>query len=98
MSRIIEARERLRRLAEGARKDGHTAIADEATTILTLMFRKRHAARVGARLSRPVTPEMSRDMAAMKSAHPDMPNKDIANHFGVNIGRVSEAVEKNGVV
>jgi hypothetical protein len=41
--------------------------------------------------STPMTPELREEIRAMKKAHPEMTNQQIANHFNVNQGRVTDA-------
>jgi hypothetical protein len=39
-----------------------------------------------------VTAEIAEEIRQYAAANPDLHQQDIANHFGVNVGRVSEAL------
>ena len=41
--------------------------------------------------STPMTEELAEEIRAFKKAHPTMSNQQIANHFNVNQGRVTDA-------
>jgi hypothetical protein len=81
---IPDARDRLRALAK---KHNIPELAD----IADAMYRRAATRRAGVR-SPKVTPEMAEEIRQYAAAHPDLHQQDIANHFGVNVGRVSEAL------
>jgi hypothetical protein len=81
---IPDARARLRELA-----DVHDI--DELREIADAMYRRTATRRAQVR-SPKVTPEMAEEIRQYAATHPDVHQQDIANHFGVNVGRVSEAL------
>jgi hypothetical protein len=81
---IPDARDRLHELA-----DEHGI--DELHEIADAMYR-RAATRRAATRSPKVTAEMAEDMREYARANPELHQQDIANHFNVNVGRVSEAL------
>ena len=88
-SRGIPAlRERLRELAKEHGIDELRDIADQ-------MYRRAHTRRAATR-SPKMTAEMAQAIRDYRDAHPDAHQQDIAEAFGVNHGRVSEAL--NGQV
>ncbi len=81
---IPEIRSRLRELADEEGIDELNDIADE-------LYRNPPVKR--ARTKSPsLTPELAQQIRDFAAAHPDLHQQDIANHFGVNHGRVSEAL------
>ncbi len=84
-SGIPALRERLRELA---REHG----LDELNDIADQMYRRAHTRRAPTR-SPKLTPEMAQQIRDYKAANPDAHQQDIAQIFGVNHGRVSEALE-----
>ncbi|HYD12815.1 MAG TPA: hypothetical protein VEC11_08200 [Allosphingosinicella sp.] len=81
---IPDARVRLRELAEAHGIDELHEIADS-------MYRRTATRRAQVR-SPKVTAEMAEEIRQFAAANPDLHQQDIANHFGVNVGRVSEAL------
>jgi hypothetical protein len=81
---IPEIRDRLRELADERGMDELSDIADE-------LVRKSPIKRAPVK-SPPLTPEKAQEIRDYAEAHPDAHQQDIANHFGVNHGRVSEAL------
>lgn len=81
---IPDARDRLRELA-----DIHEIA--ELREIAEAMYRRSATRRAQTR-SPKVTPEMAEEIRQYAADHPDLHQQDIANHFGVNVGRVSEAL------
>jgi hypothetical protein len=81
---IPDARDELRRLAK---KHNLPEIAEVADA----MYRRSATRRAGTRSPR-VTAEMAEEIRQYAAAHPDAHQQDIANHFNVNVGRVSEAL------
>jgi hypothetical protein len=84
-SGIPAIRDRLRELADEHNLEELHDLADQ-------MYRKSHTKRAPTR-SPKLTPEMAQDIRDYKSANPDAHQQDIAEKFGVNHGRVSEALE-----
>jgi hypothetical protein len=81
---IPEAREQLRKWAE---EHNLPKLADLADS----MYRRSATRRAGVR-SPKVTTEMAEEIRQHAAANPTLHQQDIANHFGVNVGRVSEAL------
>lgn len=83
-SGIPALRERLRKLATEHGLDELNDIADQ-------MYRRAHTRRAPTR-SPKLTPELAQQIRDYAAAHPNDHLQDIAEHFGVNHGRVSEAL------
>lgn len=83
-SGIPALRERLRKLADEHGLDELNEIADQ-------MYRRAHTRRAPTR-SPKLTPEMAHKIRDYAAAHPNAHLQDIAEQFGVNHGRVSEAL------
>ena len=81
---IPEVRDRLRELAEEHGIEELNALADQ-------MYREYNNGRASTR-SPTVTAELAEEIRAYKKSHPDAHQQDIAEHFGVNHGRISEAL------
>jgi hypothetical protein len=82
---IPAVRARLRELAEEHGIDELSDIADQ-------MYRKTGKKRAPKR-SPKLTPEMAEEIRQYKAANPEAHQQDIAEKFGVNHGRVSEALD-----
>ena len=91
MSDIPGARERLARLAAELDALEHPKQADEARKIIKILWRSYTRPRTPVK-SKSMTPGLAGSIRAMKSVCPDMSNQDLANAFGVNPGRVTEAL------
>jgi len=83
---IPDARDLLRELAD---KHG----ISELRTLANLMYRRKHKAMRAPNTSQTVTPHLNADIRRFHRQNPVASNQDIANHFGVNPGRISEALE-----
>jgi hypothetical protein len=83
---IPEARDLLRKWAK---EDNSPKLAELADA----MYRRAATRRASVR-SPKVTPEMAEEIRQYAAANPDLHQQDIANHFGVNVGRVSEALHR----
>lgn len=81
---IPEVRDRLRELAEEHGLEELHDLADQ-------MYRKSAKKRAPTR-SPKLTPEKAEEIRAYAEANPDAHQQDIAEKFGVNHGRVSEAI------
>ena len=82
---IPQVRDRLRELAIEHNLDELNDLADQTY---------RRTARRRAPIKSPkLTPEMAEDIRRFVAANPDMHQQDVAQHFGVNHGRVSEALD-----
>ena len=84
---IPEVRDRLRELAAELGVDELNDLADE-------LYRGRPARRAPTR-SPKMTPELAEQIRQYATAHPAAHHQDIAEHFGVNHGRVSEAINRD---
>jgi hypothetical protein len=82
---IPAVRDRLRELADEHGVDELRELADQ-------MYRKTGKKRAPKR-SPQLTPEMAEEIRQYKAANPDAHQQDIAEKFGVNHGRVSEALD-----
>lgn len=82
---IPEVRDRLREIAEEHGLDELHDLADQ-------MYRKSAKKRAPVR-SPKLTPEMAEDIRQYAAANPDAHQQDIAEKFGVNHGRISEALD-----
>lgn len=83
-SGIPALRKRLRELAAQHGLDELNEIADQ-------MYRRAHTRRAPTR-SPKLTPELAQKIREYAAKHPTAHLQDIAEHFGVNHGRVSEAL------
>ena len=81
---IPEVRDRLRELAEELDCDELSELADQ-------LYRKQPEKRAPRR-SPVVTAEMAEEIRQYADHNPDAHQQDIAEHFGVNHGRISEAL------
>ncbi|MEG8219726.1 hypothetical protein OSJ57_03705 [Sphingomonas sp. HH69] len=84
-SGIPALRDRLRELADEHGIDELHDIADQ-------MYRRSHTRRAPTR-SPKLTPDMAQKIREYKAENPNAHQQDIAQVFGVNHGRVSEALE-----
>lgn len=81
---IPAVRDRLREMADEYGIDELHDLADQ-------MYRKSAKRRAPTR-SPKLTPEMAKDIRDYAAANPNAHHQDIAEKFGVNHGRVSEAI------
>jgi hypothetical protein len=81
---IPAVRDRLRELADEYGIDELNDLADQ-------MYRRSGTRRAPIR-SPKLTPEMAQQIRDFADANPDAHHQDIAERFGVNHGRVSEAI------
>lgn len=82
---IPEVRDRLRELA-----DEHGI--DELHELAGELYRKSPAKKRAPVRSPTLTAEMAEEIRDYATANPDAHQQDIAEHFGVNHGRISEAL------
>lgn len=81
---IPAVRDRLRELAEEHEIDELNDLADQ-------LYRKSAKRKAPVR-SPKLTPEMAQDIRDFAAANPNLHQQDIAEKFGVNHGRISEAI------
>ncbi|MDT0509260.1 hypothetical protein [Novosphingobium sp. MMS21-SN21R] len=81
---IPEVRDRLRELADELECEELEDLADQ-------LYRQQPARRAPRR-SPIVTPELAEEIRQYSASNPAAHQQDIAEHFGVNHGRVSEAL------
>ncbi len=81
---IPELRDRLREIAEEEGLEELNDIADE--------LKRRSPVRRAENKSAPLTPELAQLIRDFAEANPDWHQRDIAEEFNVNQGRVSEAL------
>ena len=91
---IPEARGRLRAIAETLELDGDEDTAAQIRDVIAMMFRSHHGPISRRRSPVSITPEMLADMVAMKLSNPDLMHREIGAKFGVDGGRVSEALKE----
>lgn len=90
---IPEARTELMRVADGLEAAGQTLVASEMRRIVNAhMYRQRVKSRKAPAVSPPVTPAIRDAIKAMDRSHQEMSVTDMANRFGINVGRVSEVL------
>jgi len=92
MSNIPKARKMLSDLQRSAEADGHTEYAQAISEILPLLWRDQRRPRRAAVHSARSTPELKAQIREYVQTNPNVPLQHVAIHFGVNIGRVSEAL------
>jgi len=83
---IPEVRERLLKIAEEHGVNEIYELVDE-------MYRSAPVKRAKNR-SRKMTPALAAEIRRFAAANPDLHQQDIANAFGLNHGRVSEALNR----
>lgn len=81
---IPAVRDRLREIADEYGIDELHDLADQ-------MYRKSAKRKAPVR-SPKLTPEMAQDIRDFAAANPNLHQQDIAEKFGVNHGRISEAI------
>ena len=98
---IPKAREIIEAVIKNLRKEGRIESCVDAAALeyaLSMMMRER-TKKTTARSSRK-TPEqaaeLKRNIAEFCKANPDMGVSEVAGYFGVNPGRVSEAIKEFG--
>lgn len=92
--RIPEVRRQLSQAADdlrtGARKPEQ--IAKLLDFLVTELWRKKSRRKVGKPIRVKLTPELKAEIRTYARVHKDQDLQEIANHFNVNPGRVSEIV------
>lgn len=93
MSNIPQARAVLKTVAQNLKSGGMTK-AEAATAIRSTMrlLTRKSPVRRAPRAKRYVTRRLAGEIRAFARQNPSMHMQDIAAHFGVNIGRVSEVL------
>ena len=89
MSNIPEARARLEALRNRA---GSVSVRNELTAIIDMLKRQAIKPRRSPIQSVPMTAFIGASIRSIAAAHPNYSNQTIADRFGVNSGRVSEAL------
>lgn len=93
MSNVPAARQILRDVAKQLRQGNITKGAASAAIAKTLpMLTRQRPVRRAPRVKRYVTRRLISEIKAFARQHPEMHLSDIATHFGVNPGRVSEVL------
>ena len=88
---VIEARDRLSDLRNRLAPLS-PAMAVELDGIIALMHRKRAKTGKAPSKSVPMTHAIGAQVRSLSASNPALSNQDIANRFGINPGRVSEAL------
>jgi len=89
--KIPEVRERLLDIAAALEIEGCGDHAEAIRGLVRELYR-RPPVRRAPRQARPLSAQERERAREIAAAHPDMPQRDIARVFGVDGGRVSEAV------
>jgi hypothetical protein len=92
MSDIPKARKLLSELAKRAENDGQIEYAEAISEIIPLLWRSQHKRKKSAVHSARATPELRAQIREYVEKNPNVPSQHVAIHFGVNLGRVSEAL------
>jgi len=92
VSDIPKARKMLSDLQRCAEADGHAEYAREIGEILPLLWRDQRSPKRAAVHSARSTPELKAQIREYVQKNPNVPSQHVAIHFGVNLGRVSEAL------
>ena len=92
MSDIPKARKMLSDLARCAEADGQSEYARVINEVIPLLWRSQHKRKKSAVHSARVTPELRAQIREYVEKNPNVPSQHVAIHFGVNLGRVSEAL------
>lgn len=96
MSDIPQARERIRDLIMDLKSLAvtHTRAADILDDIMFECLYREPPSRKTKPRSKTMTAKLAREIRAHARAHPTASHQQIANVFGVNPGRVSEAIAR----
>lgn len=89
--RLPEAREELRAVIQELAAEGREELLARLFPVLNAMYRRRRAPERKP-IAKPMTPELRAQIRAFANDYPELTQLQIGNHFGVNPGRVSEAV------
>jgi hypothetical protein len=89
---IPECRDALLAIANSLAIKGNCTDETRGIRMIVKELLRRPAVKVARTKARRVTPEMQTRIRLYAAAHPDMPNRDIGRVFGVDGGRVSEAL------
>ena len=92
MSNVPTARQILSDLAVRLRQLGHADCAATVDDAVSLMVRRPHARPRSPNRSRVVDEGLAGRIRVYALEHPYASQQDIAEHFGTNHGRVSEAL------
>jgi hypothetical protein len=92
MSDIPKARKMLADLKKQAADDGLIDYAETIGEIIPLLWRKQYKRKKSAVHSAKSTPELRAEIREYVKRNPNVPSQHVAIHFGVNLGRVSEAL------
>lgn len=92
--RIPEVRRQLSQAADDLRtgKRKQEAVAKTLDVLVTELWRKKARRMVGSAKRTPLTPELRNEIRMYAREHKALDLQEIANHFNVNPGRVSEIV------
>lgn len=91
MSDIPKARSHLEAMRDEMEAAHLNYYVEHIDYILSLMVREKHKQRT-SRQSATMTPELADEIRRYAIGHPNISTQRIANHFNVNLGRVSEAL------
>jgi|GEM_PF-1050443 len=94
MSDIPKARVRLYELAELLEARRYPNAAQQLRIIIRECLYREKPVRKAPVTSKELTPRMAREIRAHAKGHPKESMQNIAAHFGVNLGRVSEALNR----
>jgi len=92
MSNIPLARDMIDEVVAALTVRGHRDLAVRLLAARAELFRRPMARKPARRRSPPVDAELAEALRRYARLHPDMPNRAIGQRFGVDGGRVSEAL------
>jgi hypothetical protein len=92
MSSVPQARDELNELADQLEGNGLQAEADRLRQIIEHRLRREPVIRRAPRKSVPFTPELAKAVRKFAQLKPQRTQMEIAQTFGINPGRVSEAL------
>lgn len=94
MSNIPQARQRLRDLANELEEEGLCTYSSAIDSIIEEYMMREKPTRKTRPRSKTMTATLAREIRAYARAWPKASHQQIANHFQVNPGRVSEAIAR----
>lgn len=92
MSDIPFARKRLKQIAADAEAAGLEDLAEDLRDVIPLLWRRPYARPAAPVQSNIVDAEMAEQIRQMARDFPEKSQQEIAEFFGTNSGRVSEAL------
>lgn len=91
-SSIPEARRELYLIADRLMRSGETGAAADIRRIVDTMMRRDRIKKPAKRTARSMTPTLASQIYEYHTQYPDLSNRAIGAHFGVDGARVSEVI------